>query len=93
MQEENSQDLRGQRKTRVGIVASDAMDKTVVVTIERRFMHPKYKKFVKSQKRYKVHDETNECRVGDKVMIEECRPLSKTKRWKLKRILEKAPIV
>lgn len=91
--DEEKKEERGQRKTRVGIVASDAMEKTVVVTIERRFMHPKYKKFVKSQKRYKVHDEHNACRVGDKVLIEECRPLSKQKRWRLKRIIEKAPIV
>lgn len=84
---------RGQRKTRVGVVASDRMDKTIVVTIERRFMHPVYRKYVKSQKKYKAHDETNECRIGDKVLIEECRPLSRDKRWKLKKILEKAPIV
>ncbi len=91
--EETTQDTRGQRKTRVGIVVSDAMEKTIVVSIVRRYMHPKYKKYIKERKRYKVHDETNECRNGDKILIEECRPLSRHKRWKVKRILEKAPIV
>lgn len=91
--EEEATEARGQRKTRVGIVVSDAMSKTIVVSIVRRYMHPKYKKYVKERKRYKVHDETNECKNGDKVLIEECRPLSKHKRWKVKRILEKAPIV
>jgi small subunit ribosomal protein S17 len=93
MSEQETTDARGQRKTRVGIVVSDAMDKTIVVSIVRRYMHPKYKKYIKERKRYKVHDEANECRNGDKVLIEECRPLSKQKRWKVKRILEKAPIV
>ena len=90
---EESTDTRGQRKTRVGFVVSDKMDKTCVVAITRRYMHPKYKKYVKERKRYKVHDPGNECRHGDKVLIEETRPLSKQKRWKLKTILEKAPIV
>jgi small subunit ribosomal protein S17 len=86
-------DTRGQRKTRIGHVVSDKMEKTAVVAITRRYMHPKYKKYVKDRKRYKVHDPGNECRTGDKVLIEETRPLSRHKRWKLKEILEKAPIV
>ena len=84
---------RGQRKTRLGHVVSDKMEKTVVVAITRRYMHPKYKKYVKERTRYKVHDAANEARIGDKVLIEETRPLSKQKRWKIKTILEKAPIV
>lgn len=89
----NTSTERGHRKTRIGIVASDKMDKTVVVSITRRYKHPKYKKYVKEMKRYKAHDEQNECRVGDKVLIEETRPLSKQKRWRVTEILEKAPIV
>jgi small subunit ribosomal protein S17 len=84
---------RGHRKTRIGIVESDKMDKTIVVSITRRYKHPKYKKYVKDRKKLKVHDETNTCRVGDKVIIEETRPLSKQKRWRLKEILERAPLV
>lgn len=87
------QEATKQRKTRVGEVVSDKMEKTIVVAITRRYMHTKYKKYVKDRKRYKVHDEDNECRVGDRVLIEETRPLSKQKRWRLKEILEKAPIV
>ena len=84
---------RGQRKTRVGTVVSDKMEKTVVVAIVRRYKHPKYKKYVKERNRYKVHDESNEARIGDRVLIEETRPLSRSKRWKVKEIIEKAPIV
>ncbi len=84
---------RGHRKTRIGYVESDKMDKTIVVSVVRRYRHPKYKKFVKERTRYKAHDEVNECAVGDKVLIEETRPLSKQKRWRVKEILEKAPIV
>lgn len=90
---EATEKARGQRKTRVGTVVSDKMEKTIVVAITRRYMHPKYKKYVKERNRYKVHDETNECRVGDRVLIEETRPLSRSKRWKVKEIIEKAPIV
>lgn len=93
MADETSQKERGQRKTRVGHVVSDKMDKTCVVAITRRYMHPKYKKYVKDRKRYQVHDPSNEAKNGDKVLIEESRPLSRHKRWKLKTILEKAPIV
>lgn len=84
---------RGRRKTRVGHVASDKMDKTIVVTVIRRYMHPKYKKYVKERLRYKAHDETNDARVGDKVLIEETRPLSRHKRWRVKEILERAPLI
>lgn len=87
------QEATKQRKTRVGEVVSDKMEKTIVVAITRRYMHTKYKKYIKDRKRFKVHDENNECRVGDRVLIEETRPLSKQKRWRLKEILEKAPIV
>ena len=82
---------RGERKTAVGVVISDRMDKTVVVRVERLVQHPKYKKVVKRYTKYKAHDERNECRVGDKVLIIETRPLSKTKRWRVMKILEKAP--
>ena len=81
------------RKTRVGHVVSDKMDKTIVVAITRRFQHKKYKKYVRDKKRYKVHDEENTCRVGDRVLIEETRPISKHKRWRLKEIIERAPVV
>ncbi len=68
-------------KERVGLVVSDKMDKTVVVAIENRSSHPKYGKIVVRTKRYKVHDENNDCHVGDRVRIQETRPLSRTKRW------------
>lgn len=84
---------RGRQKTRVGEVVSDKMEKTVVVAVTRQFIHPKYRKFVRRQKRYQVHDPQNECRAGDRVLIEETRPLSKNKRWKLKEIIEKAPVI
>lgn len=93
MAEETETTQRGRSKTRVGEVVSDKMDKTIVVAVTRQFMHPKYKKFVRKQKRYHVHDQENECRPGDRVLIQETRPLSKTKRWKLKEIIEKAPVI
>lgn len=68
-------------KERVGLVVSDKMDKTVVVAVENRSPHPKYRKIVVQTKRYKVHDEENQCQVGDRVRIRETRPLSRTKRW------------
>lgn len=76
-------------KTFIGTVVSDKMDKTVVVAVERMFIHPIYKKIVREKKKYKAHDEKNECRVGDRVMIVETRPLSKEKRWAVKQIVEK----
>ena len=81
------------RKTRVGLVVSDKMDKTVTVLVERRVKHPLYGKYVVESKKYHAHDEANECGVGDKVEIAETRPLSKTKSWKVTRILEKAVII
>ena len=81
---------RNLRKTRVGIVTSDKMDKTVVVTIKNRVRHPLYNKIVNDTVKYKAHDENNECGVGDKVLIMECRPYSKDKRWRVTNIIEKA---
>ena len=81
---------RNLRKTRVGLVVSDKMDKTVVVAIVDNVKHPLYKKIVKITVRLKAHDEKNECRVGDRVEVMETRPLSKDKRWRVIEILEKA---
>jgi len=78
------------RKTRVGKVISIKMDKTVVVAIEDNVKHPLYGKIIKSTKKLHVHDENNECGVGDKIEVMETRPLSKTKRWRLVSIIEKA---
>lgn len=78
------------RKTRVGNVVSDAMDKTVVVLVERHTKHPMYKRVVKRSQKYKAHDENNTCQIGDKVRIIESRPQSKNKRWQVVEILEKA---
>ena len=81
---------RNLRKTRVGLVVSDKMDKTVVVAIVDNVKHPLYKKIVKRTVRLKAHDEKNECGIGDTVKVMECRPLSKDKRWRLVEIIEKA---
>lgn len=81
---------RNLRKTRVGIVTSDKMDKTVVVTIKNRVRHPLYNKIVNDTVKYKAHDENNECGIGDKILIMECRPYSKDKRWRVVEIVEKA---
>ena len=81
---------RNLRKTRVGKVVSDKMDKTVVVAIEDNVKHPLYKKIIKNTIRLKAHDENNTCGVGDKVLIMETRPLSKDKRWRVVEIIEKA---
>ena len=81
---------RNLRKTRVGKVISDKMDKTVVVAIEDHVQHPLYKKIVKKTYKLKAHDENNECRSGDTVKVMETRPLSKDKRWRLVQIIEKA---
>lgn len=80
-------------RTLTGTVTSDKMDKTVTVLVERRVKHPLYGKYVVESKKYHAHDEANECGVGDKVEITETRPLSKTKSWKVTRILEKAVII
>jgi small subunit ribosomal protein S17 len=81
---------RSFRKTRTGVVVSDKMDKTIVVAIETRVAHPLYKKIVKRTYKLKAHDENNECGIGDKVLVMETRPLSKEKRWRLVKIVEKA---
>lgn len=78
------------RKVREGRVVSDKMDKTVVVSVESLVRHPIYGRRIRRTKRYKAHDETNQCRVGDKVRIQETRPLSKEKRWRVVQILDRA---
>ena len=83
-------EVRAFRKTRIGQVVSDKMDKTIVVTIEDSVQHPLYKKTVKRTYKLKAHDENNECGIGDTVEVMETRPLSKDKRWRLVRIIEKA---
>jgi small subunit ribosomal protein S17 len=81
---------RNLRKTRTGVVSSNKMDKTVVVAVERKVQHPIYGKFLKKTTKFHAHDEKNECNIGDIVKIMESRPLSKTKRWRLVEIVEKA---
>ncbi len=81
---------RGSRKTRVGVVVSDKMQKTVVVAVERRVPHPVYGKMVTRTKKFKAHDEENSSKVGDRVRIMETRPLSKDKRWRVVEIVERA---
>lgn len=83
----------GKRKEFVGVVVSDKMDKTVVVMVERLVKHPLYGKYIKKRKKFMAHDEHNSCKVGDKVLIEETRPLSKRKRWRVKQILERAKVL
>ena len=80
---------RGIRKTRIGLVVSDKMDKTITVAIERKVPHPIYKKYFKKTTKLMAHDEKSECGIGDKVKIMETRPLSKNKRWRLVEIVEK----
>ena len=81
---------RNLRKTRVGIVSSDKMDKTIVVSIKDSVKHPLYKKVMKRTVKFKAHDENNECGIGDKVLVTETRPLSKEKCWRVAEIIEKA---
>jgi small subunit ribosomal protein S17 len=81
---------RNRRKTRVGRVVSDAMDKTVVVVIDRLVKHPTYKRYVRRRKKYSIHDAENQCRIGDTVRFMETRPLSKNKRWRLIEVVERA---
>ena len=81
---------RAMRKTRTGVVSSNKMDKTIVVTISQQVKHPLYGKIVKRTYKLKAHDENNECGVGDRVLIMETRPLSRDKRWRLVQIIEKA---
>ena len=84
--------MQGRRKTRVGKVISDKMDKTVVVTVESLRRYPLYRKIVRRTKKFKAHDENNECRVGDVVRIIETRPLSKEKRWRVADIVSKGEV-
>ena len=90
MAEETNNVQRNLRKTRTGVVRSTKMDKTVTIAVERKVKHPIYGKFVKKTTSFHAHDEKNECTVGDIVKIMETRPLSKTKRWRLVEIVEKA---
>ena len=85
-----TENTRAFRKTRIGQVVSDKMDKTIVVAIEDSYLHPLYKKTMKRTYKLKAHDENNECGIGDTVEVMETRPLSKDKRWRLIRIIEKA---
>ncbi len=81
---------RSLRKERIGVVTSNNMDKSIVVSVERKMKHPKYGKFVKRTKKFVAHDEKNECNIGDTVRIMETRPMSKTKCWRLSEIVERA---
>lgn len=82
--------IRGLRKERSGTVVSDRMQKTVVVSVERTVMHPRYMKIRRRRTHVKAHDESNQCHVGDRVLIVECQPLSRDKRWRVSKILERS---
>ena len=82
--------MRGRTKVREGVVVSDKMQKTVIVAVERLVKHTQYKKYIRRRTHYKVHDESDRCQVGDRVLIAETRPLSKDKRWRVRTVLEKA---
>ncbi len=82
---------KGKRKTRTGVVVSDKMQKTVVVLVETRVMHKQFKKYITRSKKYMAHDEEEQCKKGDRVLIEETRPLSRRKRWRVREIIERAP--
>jgi small subunit ribosomal protein S17 len=84
---------RGLRKERSGVVVSDRMQKTIVVSVERTVIHPRYRKILRRRTKVKAHDERNECHVGDRVLIVECRPLSRDKRWRVSKVLERAQSV
>lgn len=81
---------RNMRKTQIGIVTSDKMDKTIVVSVKDKVKHPLYKKIINRTVKLKAHDENNECTIGDRVLVMETRPISKDKRWRLVEIIEKA---
>ena len=81
---------RGMKRQVAGIIVSNKMDKTVVVQVERLVKHPLYKKYIRRRNKFKAHDKDNACKIGDRVEISESRPLSKTKRWRVVRIIEKA---
>jgi small subunit ribosomal protein S17 len=84
--------IKGKRKVREGIVVSDKMDKTISVDVGRLVQHPLYRRMTRRTSTFKAHDETNQCKVGDRVRIIECRPLSATKRWRLLEVVEKAKV-
>ena len=81
--------MANRKVTKTGIVVSDKMDKTIVVRVERQYKHPLYKKIVRRHKKFKAHDEDNDCNIGDEVLISESRPLSRDKRWVLTKIIER----
>jgi small subunit ribosomal protein S17 len=85
-----SGEAQGRRKTAIGVVTGDRMDKTIVVAVERKYKHPKYEKYVRTKKKYYAHDERDDAKVGDRVLIEEARPLSRLKRWRLREVMERA---
>ena len=78
------------KTTKVGVVTSNAADKSVVVKVENLVMHPLYQKFVRTSSKFMAHDEENDCNAGDRVLIEECRPLSRRKRWRVRKVIERA---
>ncbi len=82
---------RGRGREEVGVVMSDRMDKTIVVSVERATQHPLYKKVVRTRRKFVAHDEANDCHAGDRVRIVECRPISRRKRWRLVEVMERAP--
>jgi small subunit ribosomal protein S17 len=86
------EERKSAKKTRVGVVTSDKMDKTVVVRVERLIHHPIYRKFIRRQNKFKAHDPQNACNIGDRVLIEESRPISKDKRWVVVQVLEKTAV-
>ncbi len=83
-------DIKKSRRTKIGVVVSDKMDKSAVVQTERRMRHKLYGKFIRNHVKYVADDPENSCKIGDRVLIEECRPLSKRKRWRIREIVEKA---
>ena len=89
---ETQTETKSRRRTLMGEVVSDKMDKTVVVQVIRRYRHPRYKKYVQERIRYKAHDENNDAKIGDKVRIIESRPRSKDKRWALQAVLERGVV-
>ena len=91
MEEKNDSSAQGRpRQVLVGTVVSDKMDKTVSVEIERTIMHRLYRRYIKQRKKFAAHDESNDCRIGDRVAIVACRPLSKRKRWRVQAVVERA---
>ena len=86
----SSNENASRKTTKVGLVTSNSADKSVVVKVENLVMHPLYQKFVRTTSKFMAHDEENDCNEGDRVLIEECRPLSKRKRWRVRKVIERA---